>query len=155
MCAPLLPLNSPHSASPHLTSPQTFLLEKSRLVHVETGERNYHVFYQLLAGVSHDESLRDRLGLSNGVSGFKMVSMGQCPTISEVDDRAEFANTMAALRTIGVAEQDVNEISSFLAGVLHLGNAECVSRQESEDDSRPLDVKVRRYKSRLFSFQLN
>jgi len=31
---------------------ETFLLEKSRLVYVGAGERNYHVFYQMLEGMT-------------------------------------------------------------------------------------------------------
>jgi myosin-5 len=53
---------------------ETFLLEKSRLMNVGIGERNYHVFYQLLRG-ERDPCLVSKLKLKDP-SGFKMLLDG-------------------------------------------------------------------------------
>ncbi|SPQ21690.1 f36054dd-c434-4b23-9562-195b3fc98079 [Thermothielavioides terrestris] len=108
---------------------RTYLLERSRLVFQPLKERNYHIFYQLVAGVSDRE--RQELGLLP-VEQFEYLNQGNTPTIDGVDDKAEFVATKQSLKTIGVSEADQAEIFKLLAGLLHLGNIKIgASRNDS------------------------
>lgn len=98
---------------------RTYLLERSRLVFQPLKERNYHIFYQLVAGVSDKE--RQELGLLP-IEQFDYLNQGNTPTIDGVDDKAEFNATKQSLSTIGVSEGQQIEIFKLLAGLLHLGN---------------------------------
>src|ERR1700759_5268233 len=79
---------------------RTYLLERSRLVFQPLKERNYHIFYQLVAGASDAE--REELSLLP-VSDFDYLNQGSSPVIDGVDDKAEFEATKKSLATSGVS----------------------------------------------------
>ncbi|ERF69328.1 hypothetical protein EPUS_04033 [Endocarpon pusillum Z07020] len=98
---------------------RTYLLERSRLVFQPLKERNYHIFYQLIAGATDEE--REDLGLLP-VEQFDYLNQGGEPLIDGVDDQADFEATRKSLSTIGVTGELQAEIFRLLAALLHLGN---------------------------------
>lgn len=108
---------------------RTYLLERSRLVFQPLKERNYHIFYQLIAGASDSE--REGLGLLP-VDDIHYLNQGSSPNIEGVDDKAEFEALKASLSTIGIESNQQAEIFKLLAALLHLGNVEIkASRTDS------------------------
>jgi myosin-5 len=114
---------------------RTYLLERSRLVYQPEVERNYHIFYQLLAGAPGKE--RKDLGLDRAPADFAYL-VGGGPTatpIRGVDDKLEFELTQKALSTVGIAVERQWQIFRLLAALLHLGNVEVkASRNEASID---------------------
>lgn len=113
---------------------KVFLLEKSRLVLVNTGERNYHVFYQLLrASLSGaDEPTLDinKLCLTD-VNAFDILTQGDCTTLSsEAEDGDNFAALCKALREVGCTDEELTALWELLACILHLGNAKVSDPEE-------------------------
>ncbi|KAG9247868.1 class V myosin-like protein [Calycina marina] len=108
---------------------RTYLLERSRLVFQPLKERNYHIFYQLVAGASDKE--RQELDLLP-VEQYDYLNQGSSPTVQGVDDKAEFEEIKKALLVIGVDVSQQGEIFKLLAALLHLGNVKIgASRTDS------------------------
>jgi myosin-5 len=98
---------------------RTYLLERSRLVFQPLKERNYHVFYQLLAGASDAE--REELSLKP-VMEYSYLNQGSAPVIDGMDDKAEFNLTRAALTKVGVPAETQAGIWRLLAALLLIGD---------------------------------
>ncbi|KAJ2898309.1 Myosin type-2 heavy chain 1, partial [Coemansia aciculifera] len=104
---------------------RTFLLERSRVAYQPPTERNYHIFYQLLAGASDDLRAELRLvGEHASWQGFHYTRQGGegSGTIAGVDDGEDFGVTDASLGMVGIGQEQRAAIWRTLAGILHLGN---------------------------------
>eukprot|EP00002_Diphylleia_rotans_P032779 TRINITY_DN6915_c0_g1_i5.p1 TRINITY_DN6915_c0_g1~~TRINITY_DN6915_c0_g1_i5.p1 ORF type:complete len:1200 (+),score=255.00 TRINITY_DN6915_c0_g1_i5:43-3642(+) len=99
---------------------ETYLLEKSRVVKIDRNERNYHIFYQLLAGL--DEQSKTDLHLEEGPQHFHYLNQSESYVISGIDDSEGLESTKKGFDAIGVSEEDQKSIFNILAGILHLGN---------------------------------
>ncbi|XP_047908233.2 myosin-IIIb-like isoform X1 [Anser cygnoides] len=96
-----------------------YLLEKSRVVQQDTGERNFHIFYYMFAGLSSEE--KEMYGLLDP-SLYRYVS-GRFGT-EDVAQRwkQKYQEVCNALDMVGFQEQEQVDMQAILAGVLSLGN---------------------------------
>ncbi|CAJ1061297.1 myosin IEb [Xyrichtys novacula] len=96
-----------------------FLLEKSRVVSQNPGERNFHIYYQLLEGASGEQ--RENLGVTTPDYYFYLNQSGTY-TVEDVNDKKEFSDTMEAMSVVGLSVDDQDSVLQLVAGILHLGN---------------------------------
>jgi len=93
------------------------LLEKTRVLHQTDGERNFHIFYQLLAGASPE--LKTRISLDGTISSYKYLSDD---SQMDSEDENNWKTTQECIKSINVDEAMQFQLFSLLSGILHLGN---------------------------------
>ncbi|XP_061750527.1 unconventional myosin-IXAa-like isoform X7 [Nerophis ophidion] len=127
---------------------EKYLLEKSRLVYQEHNERNYHVFYYLLAGASEEER-----------TSFHMLKPGEyhylnqmttkshkrhwdcyceseldCFSVEGEDLKHDFERLQLAMEMVGFLPATRKQIFCLLSAILHLGNIR-YKKKTYRDDS--------------------
>ena len=96
-----------------------YLLEKSRVVFQQKKERNFHIFYQIIAGASSQQ--KEDYGLEEP-KYFHYLNQSGCFDVENIDDKKEFQDTQQAMDFIGFSKENQEEIFRLLAGILWVGN---------------------------------
>ncbi|XP_024896102.1 unconventional myosin-IXa isoform X3 [Pteropus alecto] len=129
---------------------EKYLLEKSRLVYQEHNERNYHVFYYLLAGASEEERLAFHLKQPEEYHYLNQITKKPLRqswddycydsepqdyfTVEGEDLKHDFERLQLAMEMVGFLPKTRRQIFSLLSAILHLGNI-CYKKKTYRDDS--------------------
>uniref|UniRef100_A0A8C6DVS5 Myosin IXB n=1 Tax=Moschus moschiferus TaxID=68415 RepID=A0A8C6DVS5_MOSMO len=110
---------------------EKYLLEKSRLVSQEKDERNYHVFYYLLLGVSEEERREFQL---KQPEDYFYLNQHNLKIEDGEDLKHDFERLKQAMEMVGFLPATKKQIFSILSAILYLGNVTYKKRASGRDE---------------------
>uniref|UniRef100_A0A672NQI0 Unconventional myosin-X-like n=1 Tax=Sinocyclocheilus grahami TaxID=75366 RepID=A0A672NQI0_SINGR len=124
----------------------------SFVVRQNPGERNYHIFYALLAGAS--KSQKETYFLEDSPELFHYLSQSGCVKDRSLDDKQLFDDVMEALKDMEFTEEEIRDMFKLLSGVLQLGNVEFMTAGGAQITTQQVVANVSELLG-LDSFQLS
>lgn len=111
-----------------------YYLERNRVAGAPSGERNFHIFYYLVAGASLEE--RQHMHI-NDKANYRYLGQRSVPSRGiqgRDDDAVRFEQLKMALKNVGFSKRHVAQTCQLIAAILHLGNLEfTIDRHRNED----------------------
>ncbi|XP_072225685.1 unconventional myosin-XV [Leuresthes tenuis] len=96
-----------------------YLLEKSRIVFQAKDERNYHIFYEMLAGLPSQQ--KQAFYLQEAETYYYLNQGGDCG-ITGKNDADDFRRLISAMEILRFTPEDQSATFRVLSSILHLGN---------------------------------
>ncbi|KAF7248379.1 Myosin-IIIb, partial [Varanus komodoensis] len=116
-----------------------YLLEKSRVIKQAVGEKNFHIFYYIYAGLYHQKKLFEYKLPEKNPPRYIDNDTGRVmqDIISKESYGTQFEAIQHCFRIIGFTDEEVHSVYRILAGILNTGNIEfaAISSQHQTDKS--------------------
>ncbi|XP_071802894.1 unconventional myosin-X-like isoform X2 [Asterias amurensis] len=117
---------------------QDYLLEKNRVVGQNPNERNYHIFYCLLTGISDEH--KERLYLSEA-SSYHYLNQSGCISDPTIDDKGNFQAVQEALGVMKFTQEQIHDVFCLLSAILTLGNVQFITAGGAQvKDMQPIQI---------------